>query len=111
MSHRPRITDHWSPILSARADCPARRAELASVLVDHRRIPAFRTFFSDQRAVGSGVCRDAVVLGDLQHAHLAERVTALVEHTEHGVAVDDEPGNVGHRAREMLLALTAGHTC
>jgi hypothetical protein len=53
--------------------------------------------------------RVAVLARSFQDAHLAQRITLLVEHAEHGVAVDDELGHVGDRARVVLLALGAGH--
>src|SRR5688572_33098194 len=93
---------------AAGADRPAGRAELAAVLVDHGCVAALLAAPAVQRAVLHAVARfDAIVLGDLEHAHLGDRVAALVEHPEHGVAVDDESRAVGHGAGEVVLALLA----
>src|SRR5258706_13475883 len=74
---------------AAGADRAARGAELAAVLVDYGRVAAFLAFFSMQDTVMRGARLHPVVLRDLEHAHLVYGITALVEHAEHRVAVDD----------------------
>jgi len=45
----------------------------------------------------------------LQDAHLLQRETALVEDAEHGVAMDDQVGDVGDGRRIGLLLARTGN--
>ena len=77
---------------------PAGRAEVAAVLADHGVVAAFAAQLALRR-----VHAVAGVFRRLQDAHLLQREAVVVEDAEHGVAVDDQVGDVGHRRRVGLL--------
>src|SRR5882762_5075052 len=83
-------------MLPAHPDPTARAAEVAAVPPDQRVVAALGAFHAlhlRRRARG----------GRAQYAHGLHRVAFLVEDAEHGVAVDDEPREVRHSRRPVLL--------
>ena len=78
-------------------------AEIAAVLADHRVVAAF--------AAQGALHQPGLVFvaGGFENAHLASRVAGFVKHAEHGVAVDDQRGQVGDGGRPVLLTAGAGH--
>src|SRR5260221_14736730 len=90
-----------SGMLPAHPHPTARAAEVAAVPPDQRVVAALGAFHAlhlRRRPRG----------GRAQHAHGLHRVAFLVEDAEHGVAVDDEPRDVRHGRRPVLLFARTG---
>src|SRR5229473_5718903 len=91
----------WYGILPAHPHPTARAAEVAAVPPDQRVVAALGAFHALHLRRGAGG-------GRAQHAHGLHRVAFLVENAEHGVAVDDEPRDVRHGRRPVLLFARTG---
>src|SRR5262245_62981810 len=68
-SRDPRPASHARAASAARAYGAARRAELAAVLVDYRRVSALLAEAAVQHAIPDLPRLRLVVRGDLEHAH------------------------------------------
>src|SRR5690606_3275125 len=90
----------------AGADIAAGGAEIAAVAADHRRMAAFRAGPAENRP-GRGL--DGPDLAQERRAR--DRIALAVEDAEHLVAVDQEPGDIGHRRGLHRLFLPARDAC
>ncbi len=81
----------------------AGSAEIAAVLADHRVVAAFAA-----QLANGGADTVAGVFWRFQDTHLLHRNAFFVEDAKHGIAVDDQTGDVGDCGRVSLLFARTG---